>query len=133
MTTFSTNMNAISRSWVCTKCATSVIRRIAKHKATNTRWRGYSTTVETDETIRKNTGGRTRKDSFNSKDGPPFRLAIIGSGPAGFYTAFKVMEKIPGVKIDMYEKLPVPYGLVRFGVAPDHPEVKVCLPSLESI
>jgi len=53
-------------------------------------------------------------------------MAIIGSGPAGFYTAYKVMARIPQAKIDMYEALPVPYGLVRFGVAPDHPEVKVC-------
>ena len=35
------------------------------------------------------------------------------------------MGRIPGAKIDMYESLPVPYGLVRYGVAPDHPEVKV--------
>ena len=35
------------------------------------------------------------------------------------------MSKIQGAKIDMYEHLPVPFGLVRFGVAPDHPEVKV--------
>jgi adrenodoxin-NADP+ reductase len=52
-------------------------------------------------------------------------MAVIGSGPAGFYTAYKVMAKIKDAKVDMYEQLPVPYGLVRFGVAPDHPEVKV--------
>jgi adrenodoxin-NADP+ reductase len=52
-------------------------------------------------------------------------MAVIGSGPAGFYTAYKVMSKIENSIIDMYEHLPVPYGLVRFGVAPDHPEVKV--------
>ena len=55
----------------------------------------------------------------------PFRLAIIGSGPAGFYSAFKVMSRIQDAVVDMYEQLPVPFGLVRFGVAPDHPEVKV--------
>lgn len=55
----------------------------------------------------------------------PFRMAVIGSGPAGFYTAYKVMSKIENSVVDMYEHLPVPYGLVRFGVAPDHPEVKV--------
>lgn len=55
----------------------------------------------------------------------PFRLAVVGSGPAGFYTSYRIMGKIPGVKIDMYESLPVPFGLVRHGVAPDHPEVKV--------
>lgn len=56
----------------------------------------------------------------------PFRMAVIGSGPAGFYTAYKVMSKIENAIVDMYERLPVPFGLVRFGVAPDHPEVKVC-------
>ena len=55
----------------------------------------------------------------------PFRLAIIGSGPAGFYGAYRVMSRIENAVVDMFEKLPVPYGLVRFGVAPDHPEVKV--------
>jgi hypothetical protein len=51
--------------------------------------------------------------------------AIIGSGPAGFYTAQRILKRLPETKIDMYESLPVPYGLVRYGVAPDHPEVKV--------
>ena len=55
----------------------------------------------------------------------PFRMAVVGSGPAGFYTAYRVMGKIGQAKVDMYEALPVPFGLVRFGVAPDHPEVKV--------
>ena len=52
-------------------------------------------------------------------------MAVIGSGPAGFYTAYKVMSSIENATVDMYESLPVPFGLVRFGVAPDHPEVKV--------
>lgn len=52
-------------------------------------------------------------------------MAVIGSGPAGFYTAYKVMSRIDGAIVEMYETLPVPFGLVRFGVAPDHPEVKV--------
>ena len=58
----------------------------------------------------------------------PLHLAIIGSGPAGYYTAYKLQKRLPGVRIDMFEQLPVPHGLVRFGVAPDHPEVKVSLP-----
>ena len=53
-------------------------------------------------------------------------MAIIGAGPAGFYTAYRVLGKLVNVKVDMYESLPVPYGLARFGVAPDHPEAKVC-------
>ena len=52
-------------------------------------------------------------------------MAVIGSGPAGFYTAYKVMSLIEHAMVDMYEHLPAPYGLVRYGVAPDHPEVKV--------
>ncbi|KFY07634.1 hypothetical protein V492_06966 [Pseudogymnoascus sp. VKM F-4246] len=59
-------------------------------------------------------------------NGRPFRMAVIGSGPAGFYTSYKVLSKIENGTVDMYEHLPVPYGLVRFGVAPDHPEVKNC-------
>lgn len=55
----------------------------------------------------------------------PLRLAVIGAGPAGFYTSYRVMAQLPDARVDMYESLPVPYGLVRYGVAPDHPEVKV--------
>lgn len=52
-------------------------------------------------------------------------MAVLGSGPAGFYSAYKVMQGIKNAIVDMYEYLPVPFGLVRYGVAPDHPEVKV--------
>lgn len=54
-------------------------------------------------------------------------MAVIGSGPAGFYTVYRIMSKLQHAKVDMFEALPVPFGLVRFGVAPDHPEVKVRL------
>ena len=53
------------------------------------------------------------------------RVAIVGSGPAGFYSAHRLMQKVQDAVVDMYEKLPAPFGLVRYGVAPDHPEVKV--------
>lgn len=56
----------------------------------------------------------------------PIHVAIIGSGPAGFYSAYRLLKKLPDARIDMFEHLPVPYGLVRYGVAPDHPDVKVC-------
>ena len=59
------------------------------------------------------------------EDGRTPHIGIVGSGPAGFYTAQKVMRELKGAKVDMYEQLPTPFGLVRFGVAPDHPEVKV--------
>jgi len=56
----------------------------------------------------------------------PIRICIIGSGPAGFYLTqnlLRLRQTIP-VTIDIIEKAPVPFGLVRYGVAPDHPEVK---------
>ena len=55
----------------------------------------------------------------------PLRVAIIGAGPAGFYTA-EHLQKREGltVTIDMYDRLPTPYGLVRLGVAPDHEKIK---------
>jgi adrenodoxin-NADP+ reductase len=53
------------------------------------------------------------------------RVAIVGSGPAGFYAAYRLLAKQEDAVVDMYEKLPVPFGLARYGVAPDHPEVKV--------
>ncbi|ODM16078.1 hypothetical protein SI65_08512 [Aspergillus cristatus] len=56
----------------------------------------------------------------------PFRIAIVGSGPAGFYAAHRLLGKSDDAVVDMYEKLPVPFGLARYGVAPDHPEVKNC-------
>ena len=55
----------------------------------------------------------------------PLRIAIIGSGPSAFYAA-DYLEKRPdlAVQIDMFDRLPTPYGLVRGGVAPDHPKIK---------
>jgi ferredoxin--NADP+ reductase len=52
-------------------------------------------------------------------------VAIIGAGPTGFYAAdYLLKQKDLAVEIDMFDKLPVPYGLVRFGVAPDHQKIK---------
>ncbi|XP_061611860.1 NADPH:adrenodoxin oxidoreductase, mitochondrial [Phyllopteryx taeniolatus] len=52
------------------------------------------------------------------------KVCVVGSGPAGFYTAQHLIKARQDVEVDIYERLPVPFGLVRFGVAPDHPEVK---------
>ena len=51
-------------------------------------------------------------------------LAIIGSGPAGCYLADQLLRLIPDASIDIIEKLPVPFGLIRYGVAPDHQNTK---------
>jgi ferredoxin--NADP+ reductase len=58
-------------------------------------------------------------------EGDPLRVAIVGSGPAGFYTAEHVLKhEGTHAEVDMLDRLPTPYGLVRFGVAPDHPKIK---------
>jgi len=55
----------------------------------------------------------------------PLRVAVIGSGPAAFYVTEDLFKQLgPGVHVDMYERLPMPFGLVRFGVAPDHQKIK---------
>ncbi len=54
----------------------------------------------------------------------PMRVAIIGAGPSGFYAAEALIKSGISVRMDMYERLPSPYGLVRSGVAPDHPKLK---------
>src|SRR5271169_4120090 len=58
-------------------------------------------------------------------DEPPIRIAVIGSGPAGFYAAGHLLKDSTGLfEVDMLERLPTPWGLVRSGVAPDHPKIK---------
>ena len=58
-------------------------------------------------------------------DEAPLRIAVIGSGPAGFYAAGHLLKAGgDGLEVDMLERLPTPWGLVRSGVAPDHPKIK---------
>lgn len=54
----------------------------------------------------------------------PLRIAIIGSGPSGFYAAESLLKSGTPVSIDLFDRLPTPYGLVRHGVAPDHERIK---------
>uniref|UniRef100_A0A452R3J5 NADPH:adrenodoxin oxidoreductase, mitochondrial n=1 Tax=Ursus americanus TaxID=9643 RepID=A0A452R3J5_URSAM len=69
--------------------------------------------------------GRTPSflQQFSTQEQPP-QICVVGSGPAGFYTAQHLLKHHPRAHVDIYEKQLVPFGLVRFGVAPDHPEVK---------
>jgi len=58
-------------------------------------------------------------------DQAPIRIAVVGSGPAGFYAAGHLLKEPSGrFEVDMLERLPTPWGLVRSGVAPDHPKIK---------
>ena len=63
------------------------------------------------------------------------RLAIVGAGPAGIYAAdlAKKSERGVDVSIDLFERLPAPYGLVRYGVAPDHPRIKGIIGALREV
>lgn len=58
----------------------------------------------------------------------PVRVAIVGAGPAGIYAADALLKSEaasdPGVSIDLFERMPAPFGLIRYGVAPDHPRIK---------
>ena len=60
-----------------------------------------------------------------ANDDKPLRIAVVGSGPAGFYAAGHLLKDSAGhFDVDMFERLPTPWGLVRSGVAPDHPKIK---------
>jgi ferredoxin--NADP+ reductase len=54
----------------------------------------------------------------------PLRVAIVGSGPSGFYAAEALFGAEAEAQVDMYDRLPAPFGLVRYGVAPDHGKIK---------
>jgi len=55
----------------------------------------------------------------------PYRVAIFGAGPSGFYIAQALLkDKDLDVRVDLFDRLPAPYGLVRYGVAPDHQKIK---------
>ncbi|OAY80576.1 NADPH:adrenodoxin oxidoreductase, mitochondrial [Ananas comosus] len=62
---------------------------------------------------------------FSSLNLNPLRVCVVGSGPAGFYTAEKMLKAHEGAEVDIIDRLPTPFGLVRSGVAPDHPETKI--------
>ncbi|MGM0931090.1 MAG: FAD-dependent oxidoreductase [Actinomycetota bacterium] len=60
-------------------------------------------------------------------------VAIVGAGPAGIYAAESLLGRDPQVQIHLFEKLPAPYGLVRYGVSPDHPRIKKIQDALHQI
>ena len=64
----------------------------------------------------------------------PLRVAIFGSGPAGFYAVGELLkQKDLTISVDLFDRLPTPYGLVRGGVAPDHQKIKAVIRQYEKI
>ena len=63
----------------------------------------------------------------------PLRVAIVGAGPAGIYAADILSKADVDVSIDLFERLPAPFGLVRYGVAPDHPRIKQIVVALQKV
>ena len=64
---------------------------------------------------------------------PLRHVAIVGSGPSGLYAADALVRAAPDIGIDIYERLPTPFGLVRSGVAPDHPGTKAVVRQFEKL
>ena len=64
----------------------------------------------------------------------PLRVAVVGAGPSGFYAVDALLRrKDVLIEVDTFDRLPVPYGLVRFGVAPDHQNIKAIIKGYEKI
>ncbi len=74
----------------------------------------------------------TRPDA-RPGEGTPWRIAIVGAGPAGIYAADVLMKSGTEVAIDLIERQPAPYGLIRYGVAPDHPRIKGIVKALRQV
>eukprot|EP00172_Hildenbrandia_rubra_P003756 Plantae.Rhodophyta-Hildenbrandia_rubra.ctg6421.p1 GENE.Plantae.Rhodophyta-Hildenbrandia_rubra.ctg6421~~Plantae.Rhodophyta-Hildenbrandia_rubra.ctg6421.p1 ORF type:complete len:476 (+),score=74.28 Plantae.Rhodophyta-Hildenbrandia_rubra.ctg6421:235-1662(+) len=51
-------------------------------------------------------------------------FCVVGSGPSGFYSLSTLLKRFPSCRVDLLERLPVPFGLLRYGIAPDHPEAR---------
>jgi len=66
-------------------------------------------------------------------DERPLRVAVVGSGPSGFYATEALFKAEPKVRVDMFDRLVAPFGLVRYGVAPDHDKIKSVIKVYERI
>ena len=80
-------------------------------------------------------------EEYDVVDGRPVRIAVVGAGPAGIYVADVLMKSelgtaeggSDGVSIDLFERQPAPFGLIRYGVAPDHPRIKGIITALHQV
>src|SRR5882757_4421665 len=63
----------------------------------------------------------------------PLRVAVVGAGPAGIYTVDALVKSGAQVSVDVFERMPAPFGLIRYGVAPDHPRIKGIVDALHRV
>lgn len=75
----------------------------------------------------------TEQSAAPTSGARPLRIAIVGAGPAGIYAADALMKSEAEVSIDLYERMPAPFGLIRYGVAPDHPRIKGIITALHKV
>jgi ferredoxin/flavodoxin---NADP+ reductase len=71
--------------------------------------------------------------SSNTLPGQPRRIVVVGAGPAGIYVADELMKRDPTVRVDILERQPAPFGLIRYGVAPDHPRIQGIMTALRGV
>ncbi|EOM78013.1 pyridine nucleotide-disulfide oxidoreductase [Rhodococcus rhodnii] len=69
----------------------------------------------------------------STTDSRPLRVAVVGAGPAGIYASDALMKSGVDVSIDLFERMPAPFGLIRYGVAPDHPRIKGIITALHKV
>ena len=88
-----------------------------------------------DPAIAPTTSAQQRAHSERNKSLQKMRLAIVGAGPAGIYAADLLIkaDRDFDVEIDLFDQLPAPYGLVRYGVSPDHPRIKGIITALREV
>jgi ferredoxin--NADP+ reductase len=72
-------------------------------------------------------------DSAPADQSQPLRIAVVGAGPAGIYAADILAKQDAGTTVDIFDRLPTPYGLIRYGVAPDHPRIKQIIVALHRV
>lgn len=77
--------------------------------------------------------GRPWQDAIMSTPDPPFEVAVVGAGPSGIFAAQSLLSGNETVKVDLFDRLPTPFGLLRYGVAPDHTSIKAMMKALARV
>ncbi|KAI8345178.1 hypothetical protein B0O80DRAFT_504541 [Mortierella sp. GBAus27b] len=127
-------MPILSTSWISS--STTSMTALKSIRTFSTSWpsflskSGSSSAGATAETgVEAGAGATVAKD----RSSRPFRVAVIGSGPGGFYMSHRILKNVRQDSIDMFEALLVSHGVVRFGIAPDHPEVKNVMSTFDEV